>query len=63
MIEDTRNDWSNVKEVPGAKEALETLKGMGYRLILVTHRDPPDEPMARKWLAEKYPGGEPPFAL
>lgn len=43
------------RPVPGAKEGLETLKKMGYTLIIITARSESQREGTEEWLAENMP--------
>lgn len=44
--------------VPGAKEGLETLKKMGYTLIIITARSESQREGTEEWLAQNLPDSE-----
>lgn len=46
----------NTKPVPGAREGVETLKQMGFRLIIVTARSEDTADESWKWLERHFPG-------
>ncbi|KAM6498390.1 hypothetical protein JOM56_006338 [Amanita muscaria] len=50
-------DWIHTTQlVPGAKEGLQALKDMGYRLIIVTARDKLVAVKSRVWVEKYFPG-------
>jgi len=45
----------HVAMVPGAQEGIQTLKKMGFRLVIVTARQE-DAGKSWKWVSEHFPG-------
>jgi phosphoglycolate phosphatase-like HAD superfamily hydrolase len=44
------------KPVPGAREGVQALRDMGYRLIIVTARMEDHEDESWKWVEQHFPG-------
>ena len=42
--------------VPGAKEGLQALKDMGYKLVIVTARSEDLADESWKWVDQQFPG-------
>jgi phosphoglycolate phosphatase-like HAD superfamily hydrolase len=47
--------YQNSKPVPGAKEGLQQLKEMGYKLIIITARAEASREVSEDWIAEYMP--------
>jgi phosphoglycolate phosphatase-like HAD superfamily hydrolase len=46
----------NTKPVPGAREGVQALRDLGYRLIIVTARKEDFEDQSWKWVEQHFPG-------
>ena len=44
------------KPVPGAKEGVQTLRELGYRLVIVTARAEDHADESWKWVDQHFPG-------
>lgn len=51
--------YQKSKPVPGAKEGLQQLKDMGYKLIIITARAEASREVSEDWIAEYMPDSEP----
>lgn len=50
-------DWTHdIGPIPGAREGLQALKDMGYRLIVVTARTKDNADKTRMWIDRHFPG-------
>lgn len=50
------NRMYNARPVPGAREGLQTLNDMGYRIIVVTARTEDEADKSWKWVEKHFPG-------